>query len=264
MYPLLAQKYHQLPAPGVADGDQLKLGLDLKGGVHLVMRVNTDDALQPDDDLDERAAARLASHRRRHRGRASTSSAPTKFRVDGVPPDRDSQFRHVRRRNRGDHLRPQSPRRRVLRVHDEADRRTRPARADGRPGAADDRSPRQRARRCRAEHRPAAEGRRDPRPAARRDRRRARERHHGIASDPRVQARRERTELVERRSAEGSTTGSSPPTWRFCRASPTAGSADASTRLLRRPEARARDGAGSAQRASRGSTRTTSRRSTSS
>ena len=46
VYPLLAQRYHQLPAPAWLMQHQLKLGLDLKGGVHLVMRVNTDDALK--------------------------------------------------------------------------------------------------------------------------------------------------------------------------------------------------------------------------
>ena len=44
IYPLLAQRFTVLPAPAWLMQHQLKLGLDLKGGVHLVMRVNTDDA----------------------------------------------------------------------------------------------------------------------------------------------------------------------------------------------------------------------------
>lgn len=44
VYPILAQRFH-LPAPGWLMAKQLKLGLDLKGGVHLVLRVQTDDAL---------------------------------------------------------------------------------------------------------------------------------------------------------------------------------------------------------------------------
>ena len=36
----------QLPVPGWLKAKQLKLGLDLKGGVQLVLRVNTDDALR--------------------------------------------------------------------------------------------------------------------------------------------------------------------------------------------------------------------------
>src|SRR5512132_3037058 len=45
VYPILAQKYH-LPVPRVLAAKQLRLGLDLKGGVHLVLRVQTDDALR--------------------------------------------------------------------------------------------------------------------------------------------------------------------------------------------------------------------------
>src|SRR5918911_5780089 len=44
-YPLLAAKYH-LPIPDWLAAKQLRLGLDLKGGVHLVLRVQTDDALR--------------------------------------------------------------------------------------------------------------------------------------------------------------------------------------------------------------------------
>ena len=60
VYPLLAQRYRSCRLPGVLKAKQLKLGLDLKGGVQLVMRVNTDDALKLTTIVDERAAARLA------------------------------------------------------------------------------------------------------------------------------------------------------------------------------------------------------------
>jgi preprotein translocase subunit SecD len=45
IYPILAQRYG-LPAPGWLLAKQLKLGLDLQGGVHLVLRVHTGDALR--------------------------------------------------------------------------------------------------------------------------------------------------------------------------------------------------------------------------
>src|SRR5512145_1438124 len=45
VYPILAQRY-SLPAPGWLMSKQLRLGLDLKGGVHLVLQVKTDDALR--------------------------------------------------------------------------------------------------------------------------------------------------------------------------------------------------------------------------
>ena len=45
VYPMLAETYHW-PCPAFLKAKQLKLGLDLKGGVQLVLRVNTDDALR--------------------------------------------------------------------------------------------------------------------------------------------------------------------------------------------------------------------------
>jgi len=90
VYPMLAQKYHW-PIPGVLQAKALKLGLDLKGGVELRMRVNTDDALK----------TTTTSTAEQLRGSLSTSSitpsinvtSPTSFRVEGVPQDRDQQFR---------------------------------------------------------------------------------------------------------------------------------------------------------------------------
>ena len=45
VYPILASSYH-LPSPSWLQQKQLKLGLDLKGGVHLVLRVQRDDAIR--------------------------------------------------------------------------------------------------------------------------------------------------------------------------------------------------------------------------
>ena len=93
VYPILAARYG-LPAPGWLLAKQLKLGLDLKGGVHLEMRVHTDDALKTyttttSDQL--REALRTA-------GVTTTSvtlTSPKSFRVEGVPQDRDAEFRRV-------------------------------------------------------------------------------------------------------------------------------------------------------------------------
>ena len=43
-YPLLADRYG-LASPAFILKNRLRLGLDLKGGVHMVLRVNTDDAV---------------------------------------------------------------------------------------------------------------------------------------------------------------------------------------------------------------------------
>ncbi len=92
-YPILAARYH-LPIPGWLADKQLRLGLDLKGGVHLVLHVQTDDALKTSTTTTSeqlREALRTA-------GVTVTSinvTSPTTFRVEGVPADRDAEFRRV-------------------------------------------------------------------------------------------------------------------------------------------------------------------------
>jgi preprotein translocase subunit SecD len=93
VYPIVAQRYH-LPLPGWLAAKQLKLGLDLKGGVHLVLRVETDEALQV-------ATATTAEQIREELKTANTPvsaitvTSPTSFRVEGAPPDKDADFRRV-------------------------------------------------------------------------------------------------------------------------------------------------------------------------
>ena len=90
VYPLLAAKF-SLPSPAWLQAMHLKLGLDLKGGVQLVLRVNTDDALK--------ASTTSASEQLRESLATSgitptiNQTSPTSFRVEGVPADRDAQFR---------------------------------------------------------------------------------------------------------------------------------------------------------------------------
>src|SRR4051812_31177118 len=88
VYPLLAGRFGW-PAPGWLTQRQLKLGLDLKGGVHLVLHVITDDALK--------VTTTLTSEQLRESLKtanvpvsAITVDTPTHFRVEGVPPDRDA------------------------------------------------------------------------------------------------------------------------------------------------------------------------------
>ncbi len=91
IYPILASQYG-LPAPGWLMEKQLKLGLDLKGGVHLVLRVERDDALRLETETEMerlrealRTAGILVS--------GINAASPTQFRVDGVPTDQDAAFR---------------------------------------------------------------------------------------------------------------------------------------------------------------------------
>ena len=89
VYPILAQQYH-LPVPAWLAAKQLKLGLDLKGGVHLVLRVQTDEALKIHTTTTSeqlRDALRTAGVTV-----ASISvTSPISFRVQGVPPDKDAE-----------------------------------------------------------------------------------------------------------------------------------------------------------------------------
>jgi preprotein translocase subunit SecD len=90
VYPILAQRYH-LPLPGFLAAKQLKLGLDLKGGVHLVLRVQTDDALKmTTTTTSEQLREALKSATIPVTSIAVTS--PTSFRVEGIPQDKDAEF----------------------------------------------------------------------------------------------------------------------------------------------------------------------------
>jgi preprotein translocase subunit SecD len=51
VYPIVAARFG-INSPGWLMDKQLKLGLDLKGGVQLVLRVETDDALKGETDVE--------------------------------------------------------------------------------------------------------------------------------------------------------------------------------------------------------------------
>ena len=91
VYPLIAARYHA-PAPGWLMDKQLRLGLDLKGGVHLVLRVQTDDALRL---VTEQEMERLREELKTRNIPVGNMDAPdvTHFKVAGVPPAQDAAFR---------------------------------------------------------------------------------------------------------------------------------------------------------------------------
>jgi preprotein translocase subunit SecD len=73
---------------------KIKLGLDLQGGVHLVLLVQTDDALRLDtettmEQLQEAAETKGVS------GVTFTAITPTRFKVEGVPQPQDAAFREA-------------------------------------------------------------------------------------------------------------------------------------------------------------------------
>ncbi|MCC7240369.1 MAG: protein translocase subunit SecD [Acidobacteria bacterium] len=73
-------------------GQKVRLGLDLKGGVHMVLRVQTDDALRL---LTEGTAAQLREQLRTANitGPTVEATGVTTFTITGVPAEQDATFR---------------------------------------------------------------------------------------------------------------------------------------------------------------------------
>jgi preprotein translocase subunit SecD len=93
IYPIVAAQYG-ITWPSWLVERQLKLGLDLKGGVHLVLRVQTDDALRIESESEaERLREALRARNIPVTNIAATS--PIEFRVEGVPAEQDAAFREV-------------------------------------------------------------------------------------------------------------------------------------------------------------------------
>ena len=93
VYPILASVYH-LPAPQAIMNKQLKLGLDLKGGVHLVLRVKTETALRVETELEMQRVADAARTAGISIG-AATATNEKQFRIEGVPSAQDAAFRQA-------------------------------------------------------------------------------------------------------------------------------------------------------------------------
>ena len=82
VYPIFATRYN-LPAPKWLMDKQLKLGLDLQGGVHLVLRVQTDDALRHETEA-ESERPRESLNTAGMTGATITVDSPTRFKVEGI------------------------------------------------------------------------------------------------------------------------------------------------------------------------------------
>src|SRR5258708_36172555 len=93
VYPIVAARFG-VDAPKWLTSKALKLGLDLKGGVHLVLRVQTDDALRLESETEMERLREELTKRGVPAGNFSIAS-PTVFRVEGVPPAQDATFRQA-------------------------------------------------------------------------------------------------------------------------------------------------------------------------
>jgi len=99
VYPILVQAYG-LPGPGWLMSRQLRLGLDLKGGVHLVLQVHQDDALRISTEGTSEQLREALTTAGVSVGSILVTS-PTSFRVEGVPQDRDAEFRNAAQEQAG-------------------------------------------------------------------------------------------------------------------------------------------------------------------
>src|SRR5262245_462841 len=88
VYPLVAARFG-INKPGVLMDKQLKLGLDLQGGVHLVLRVQVEEAIRRETET-EMERLREALQSRKIPFTAVSQASSTQFRVEGIPPDQDA------------------------------------------------------------------------------------------------------------------------------------------------------------------------------
>jgi preprotein translocase subunit SecD len=93
VYPIVASRFG-INSPSWLVDRQLKLGLDLKGGVHLVLRVQTDDALKIETES-EMERLREALTKAGVMFTSLTNPDVTHFRVEGISPAQDATFRQV-------------------------------------------------------------------------------------------------------------------------------------------------------------------------
>jgi preprotein translocase subunit SecD len=93
VYPIVAARYG-ITWPQWLIARQLKLGLDLKGGVHLVLQVETDDALLHETENEsERLREELKT--RAINVANMTVDGPTRFKVEGITREQDAAFREA-------------------------------------------------------------------------------------------------------------------------------------------------------------------------
>ena len=91
VYPLIAARYG-IHSPAFLMDKQLGLGLDLKGGVQLVLRVETEDALKSETETEMERLREDLTNRKIAFTKAEAISS-TQFRVEGIPPANDADFR---------------------------------------------------------------------------------------------------------------------------------------------------------------------------
>ena len=92
VYPIVAGHFG-IHSPALLMDKRLKLGLDLQGGVHLVLRVRTDEALHQETETE----MQRLNDTLQKAGINATLTQPdaTHFRVEGVPSNKDAALREA-------------------------------------------------------------------------------------------------------------------------------------------------------------------------
>jgi preprotein translocase subunit SecD len=91
VYPIIATRFG-ITEPAWLISRALKLGLDLKGGVHLVLRVQTDKAMLTETESDLERLRQVLTERGISVA-SIASTGPTSFKVEGVQSGQDGAFR---------------------------------------------------------------------------------------------------------------------------------------------------------------------------
>jgi preprotein translocase subunit SecD len=91
VYPIIAARYG-ITTPKLLTDRAIKLGLDLKGGVHLVLRVQTDDALRIESETESERLRELLTTAGVKVSNIAVSGINA-FKVEGVTPEQDAAFR---------------------------------------------------------------------------------------------------------------------------------------------------------------------------
>ena len=92
-YPWLADRM-DVTGPQILMAKRLRLGLDLKGGVQMILRVNTDEAVLGETRNAARRIEEALSRQGIKSGQVEVVG-PGRFRVAGIPPESDAPFRQL-------------------------------------------------------------------------------------------------------------------------------------------------------------------------
>src|SRR3954462_6754758 len=91
VYPMIAARFG-ITKPAIILNHAIKLGLDLKGGVHLVLRVQTDDALRIESETEMERLRELMTTAKINSTNLALSGNDG-FKVEGISADQDAAFR---------------------------------------------------------------------------------------------------------------------------------------------------------------------------